>query len=240
MWIFNFNSLFREYGWQFLLRIGLPHPIRTASAVLRSGSVDFTRTPVAVPDPAAAAHFPDAKALVGAGFCLKPLDPPCPSGRFNHDCQWLERLPGPDGAPIPDSCRSCVLRELGLLALKTGSAFYIMTSARDILLDLYEPALKKGRFSTVLLVLCRYSLKPFSVGLLASRLKGWLFPFKDGDCADYKTWIRADKGIKTEQTTLTADNLAAIRELLTKAARPGDAPACFHKRDNIFHAGARP
>ncbi len=240
MWIFNFNSLFREYGWQFMLRIGLPHPFRTASAVLRSGSIDFSKTPVAVPDPAKAACFPDAKALVGAGFCLKPLDPPCPSGRFNHDCQWLEGLNETDGAAIPDSCRSCVLRELGLLALKTGSAFYIMTSARDILLDLYEPALKKGRFSTVLLVLCRYSLKPFSVGLLASGLKGWLFPFKDGDCADYKTWIKADKGIKTERTTITPAHLAAIREILGKAARPGGAPSFFTKKGNVFYSGDKP
>ena len=33
---------------------------------------------------------------------------------------------------------------------------------------MYAPALKEGRFASGLFVLCRYSLKPFAVGLLAS------------------------------------------------------------------------
>ena len=41
------------------------------------------------------------------------------------------------------SYRGCAVGVLGRLALKAGSALYIMTSAQDILFDLFVPALEK-------------------------------------------------------------------------------------------------
>jgi len=64
-------------------------------------------------------------------------------------------------------CRACAIREIGAQSLRAGSAFYVMTSARDILDDVYVPA-SGGRFPTGLFVLCRYSFKPFGMGVLAS------------------------------------------------------------------------
>jgi hypothetical protein len=231
---FNLHSLFREYGWQFLLRAALPHPLKTAGAVLHSGTLDFSGDRVAVPDAAGAAGFPDAASIVGVGFCLKPLAPPCPSNRFNHDCRFLENLPASAVGTVPEACRQCTVREFGLMALNRGSAFYLMTSARDILFDLFEPALKKRLFTTGLFLLCRYSLRPYSVGLLLGGIRGWMFAFKDGDCADYKTWLEADRGVKKEQTRITPQVRDGIRSLLEAPAGPAAPFVRFRKRGNIL------
>ena len=60
-----------------------------------------------------------------------------------------------------------------------------MTSARDILDDVYVPALEDRRFTTGLFVLCRYSFKPFAVGVVASGMSATLLPLNEGDCRDY-------------------------------------------------------
>ena len=122
------------------------------------------------------------------------------------------------------------------MTLKTGAAFYIMTSAQDILLDLFTPALNEGRFSSGLFVLCRYSLRPFAVGLLASGIRGWLFPFETGDCRDYRTWLPADRGIKEERTEINEPNQKTIRELLAKAAKELTSDTQFERRGNVLYS----
>jgi hypothetical protein len=125
--------------------------------------------------------------------------------------------------------------EIGLLALKAGTAFYIMTSAKEILLDVYEPALKEKRFSTGLFVLCRYSLRPFTVGLLASGIRGWLLPYEAGDCEDYKTWLKADRGIKEDRTSISDKNQKIIRDILSNETNTLSLPHKFKKQGNIFY-----
>ena len=120
------------------------------------------------------------------------------------------------------------------MALKADAAFYIMTSAKDILFDLFTPALNEGRFSSGLFVLCRYSLEPFAVGLLASGIRGWLFPFERGDCADYKTWLLADRGVKDEQTAFGEQTRKTIKELLGKVAKEPDSVKKFRRQGNIL------
>ena len=232
---FCWHSLFREYGWQFFRRVAGPHPVKTIRAVRASGALDFSgdRTAVAAEEPGWS--FGGPRSIVGVGFCLKPLDPPCPSGRFNHDCQALENLHRSEESELPAACWSCAIREIGALALRAGAACYVMTSAKDILLDLFAPALDAGRFSAGLFVLCRYSLRPFAVGLLAGGVRGWMFPFEKGDCRDYRTWLQADRGIKEERTEIKPANRGAIRDLLRAAAHaPPFAPG-FEKRGNILH-----
>jgi hypothetical protein len=85
-----------------------------------------------------------------------------------------------------------------------------MTSARDILDDVYVPALEGRRFTTGLFVLCRYSFKPFAVGVVASGMSATLLPLNEGDCRDYRTWLLADHGIKDEQTTVDAVAIANV------------------------------
>ena len=235
MWAFCLHSLVREYGWQFLWRVAVPHPLKTAKAVFGSSALDFQGGVTALFPDGPVGDFGGDRSIVGLGFCLKPMDPPCPSGRANHDCAFLENLLESEARDIPVACQRCAIRELGLLTLRTGAAFYIMTSAKDILLDVYSPSLAGRRFSSGVFALCRYSLQPFAVGLLASGIRGWLFTFEKGDCRDYKTWLRADRGIKEEQTAIHAPNQEAIRKLLGEVARAPRPTTHFEKSGNILY-----
>lgn len=234
MWSFCLHSLVREYGWQFFRRVVLPHPVKTAQAVWASGGLDFSGEMTAFGAEDTPRPFGGARSLVGVGFCLKPLDPPCPSGRFNHDCRFLESLPHSETTDVPAACRQCAIREIGTLALRAGAAVYVMTSAKDILLDVFAPALDEGRFTAGLFALCRYSLRPFAVGLLAGGVRGWMFPFEQGDCRDYKTWLKADRGTKEERTEINPPNRSAIREFLRAAAQEPPPAVGFEKRGNVL------
>ena len=235
MWKFCLYSLFREYGWQFFWRVAMPHPVKTTKAVWASGALDFSGDLTTIGAEGSERSLGGSRAIVGVGFCLKPMDPPCPSGRFNHDCYFLENDLHSKAADVPAACRQCVIREIGILALRAGAAYYVMTSAKDILRDLFEPALDAGRFAVGLFVLCRYSLRPFAVGLLAGGIRGWMFPFEKGDCRDYQTWLQADRGIKEERTKINSSNRKVIREFLQAAAQAPPQAIRFEKRGNLFY-----
>jgi len=231
---FYLQSLFREYGWQFFRRVVLPHPVRTAKALLYFSHRDFSGGMITTSDEEPDRSLGGQRSIVGVGFCLKPVNPPCLSGRSNHDCHYLECLLHSGISDTPDCCRQCAIREIGIKTLKAGAAFYIMTSAKDILLDVFTPALNEGRFSSGLFVLCRYSLRPFAVGLLASGIRGWLFPFERGDCTDYKTWLLADRGVKDEQTFVSEQNREIIMELLGNVTKEPDSIKKYKRQGNIL------
>lgn len=237
MWMFCLHSLFREYGWSFLTRMALPHPIRTARAILKSGTLDYSGEMTATHG-AADWSIGGEKSLVGVGFCMKPIEPACPSGRFNHDCLYLEKFLPSGGREMPKPCRECAVREFGQAALRAGAEFYIMTSAKEILLDVYEPALADGRFRTGLFVICRYSFRPFGMGLLASGINGRMYAFEQGDCRDYQTWVRADCGEKDERTQICDASNRQIREILEKASREQTDFPQFERRGNILYPKA--
>lgn len=240
LWSFCRHSLFREYGWQFFLRLVLPYPVRTVQALRTAAALDVSGEMMPLPAAGPEPPFGGPRAIVGVGFCLKPLEPPCPSGRFNHDCAFLESLAHAGARETPAPCRECVIRELGLLALRTGAAFYLMTSARDILRHVYIPASASRTFATGLFVLCHYSLRPFAAGLLAAGIRGRLWPFATGDCRDYPTWLRADRGDKAERTEISAASLRTIRDILL-AAPPAPARAAgFEKRGQVLFPRAAP
>ena len=50
MWAFCVQSLFREYGWRFIRHMALPHPLRTARAVVKSGRLALAGSMVPVSD----------------------------------------------------------------------------------------------------------------------------------------------------------------------------------------------
>jgi hypothetical protein len=236
MWIFCVRSLVREYGWRFAWRVAGRHPLRTLRAVREAASLEMTPGGVEVTRDQPVGQSDGPPLIVGLGFCLKPMIPPCPSGRPNHDCQYLENLPRSEGEAIPVACGACAIREIGLLALDAGAAVYVMTSARDILYDVFVPALDHGRFSSGVFALCGYSVRPFAVGLLASGIRGWLFPFAHGDCRDYKAWLLADRGSKDDQTTLDRPTHRTIRGLLDHAAERPPAATQFEKRGHVLYA----
>jgi hypothetical protein len=237
MWGFCLPSLLREYGWRFLRQVAVRHPWRTLTAFRAAGRIDTAgRGAVEVGGGTSTVRAGDPPSIVGAGFCLKPVDPPCPSGRFNHDCVCLERLAGADGAAVHAPCRSCAIREMGTQSLRAGSAFYVMTSARDILDDVYVPALEDRRFTTGLFVLCRYSFKPFAVGVVASGMSATLLPLNEGDCRDYPTWLLADRGIKDEQTAVDGAVMAGVASLTS--AEAGAPAARVERRRNVLYPAA--
>ncbi len=231
---FCLHSLLREYGWQFFRHVALPHPVRTMRAFIASGRQDLSGGAIATSDGEPDQSFGGPRSILGVGFCLKPLDPPCLSGRSNHDCLYLERMLNSEASDPPACCRQCPIREMGIMALKAGAAFYVMTSAKDILMDVFVPALRTGRFSSGLFTLCRYSLRPFAVGLLASGIRGRMFSFERGDCADYGTWLLADRGIKHDQTCLSEQNRLTIRGLLENAAKEPHSATKFKRQGNIL------
>lgn len=235
MWAFCLHSLLRQYGWQFLRHVAAPHFLRTTRAVLKSGALDFSGDTLTTSNEAPDSNLEDAPSIVGVGFCLKPMNPPCPSGRPNHDCLYLERLLHSGVSDAPVCCRQCAIREIGVLSLQAGSAFCVMTSARDILFDLFVPALEEERFASGLFVLCRYSFQPFAVGLLASGIRGRLFAFERGDCRDYRTWLQADRGIKDEQTAINRPNRKTIGELLGNVTKEPTAYKQFERRGNVLY-----
>ncbi|MBN1515684.1 hypothetical protein JXA32_03845 [Candidatus Sumerlaeota bacterium] len=234
---FCFHSLFREYGWRFFQCIAAPHPVRTAKALIDSSRSDCTKDGAIAMAPCDAREpiLRGRRSIVGVGFCLKPINPPCLSGRANHECRYLEHLFHAEKTVVPACCESCAIRELGAQALQAGACFYIMTSAKDILFDVYRPALEEGRFTNGIFVLCRYSLKPFAAGLEASGMQGRLYPFESGDCADYSTWLLADRGIKNEQTRIDAQHRKRIRELLCGDSNTPNAIRKYEKYGNVYY-----
>jgi hypothetical protein len=235
---FCLRSLFTEYGWQFLWQVALPHPVKTTRAVLRSSLFDCSGDFVSTCDDDPEQRLGEERALVGLGFCLKPMNPACVSGRFNHDCHYLENLLGSDSAEMPECCRQCAIREIGIVALRAGVSVYIMTSAKDILFDVFAPSLKRQRFASGLFVLCRYSLRPFAVGLNAAGVRGWMIPFGHGDCANYRTWLMADRGVKDDQTSVQPQSRKSILQILSSAKRESNGAKRFVREGNVLRPEA--
>lgn len=232
---FCLRSFFTEYGRQFLWRLALPHPIKTMRAALLAEVQNCSGEKTTISHAESEPSWVPGKNIVGAGFCLKPLQPECLSGRFNHDCYFLENAHLLEQKDIPLPCQQCTIRTYGIAAHKAGCAFYIMTSAHDILFDLFKPAADYGVFSCGIFTLCRFSLKPFAVGMRIAGIQGWMFPFNEGDCRDYQTWLKADRGTKTEQTLLPPSVHEAILALLCKHETTDITDIRFEKRDNIFY-----
>ncbi len=227
--LFCLRSLPTEYGIAFLLRVLVRHPVQAIRGAWRFLRERGGGGAEADGD----GDFGGSDRLVGAGFCLKPLDPPCVSGRANHDCRYFEQRWHAEGATPPPCCASCEIRELGLRALRAGCDFYVMTSARDILDDLLRPALEERRYSSAALTLCRYSFEPFRLALAICELPARMVPFASGDCRDFATWRRADVGDKDERTELAPEHRDDLRALLERTARD-PAPAAFTRRGNLF------
>ena len=234
MLAFCLQSLFREYGWSFIWHVVLPHPVKTIRTLIQYTRVDFAEVPTAVTLEKPESVLNGPRSVVGVGFCLKPIDPPCPSGRFNHDCQYLERSFPAGAEKIPNCCRYCAIREIGEKAFYAGFSFYIMTSAKDILHDLYLPSLRNSRFTSGVFVLCRYSFEPFATGMLVSGIRGWLLPFEQGDCRDYKTWVRADRGDKTDQTVIADQNRKTVMRILDGLPKKQVPQGRYKREGNIL------
>ena len=227
---FYLRSLFTKYGWLFIRHIALYRPGKVIKAFFRSLFLNSRHDFFIKQKKASAA----GKRIVGIGFCMKPKDPPCPSLSDLHGCKYLEELYKQDPSDIPAACSGCYIKKAGLNALYANSAFYIMTSAQDILFDVYKPSLTTAKFSTGIFIMCRYSFKPFYIGMYSAGLSGHIFAFCSGDCRDYRTWLKADRGDKTERTHLSDETQKEI-ELLLQEMKGDEKPLGFEKKGNIFY-----
>jgi len=234
---FCLRSLWREYGFAFLVRVVMRHPLLSWDRLMDYLGRSSRESGSERPPEALTARLSGGNqgmALVGLGFCLKPLDPGCPSGRANHDCAFFDHYDSRRAAPVIPACRSCQIRILGQAALQSGCSLYIMTSAMDILEDVLLPALEKRRFRAALLALCRYSFAPIEIALALVGLDARLIPYAGGDCRDYRMWRQADRGIKEDQTRLETQDQEHILALLEAEKRTG-SPLRLSRTGNIYH-----
>jgi hypothetical protein len=237
LWSFCLHSVFTEYGKTFLLKVVVSHPLKTLKGVKKYGQsgAGMSSRGCTISHLEPESGWTGGKgSIVGVGFCAKPLDPPCLSQRANHDCAYFERRLHLDKCYLPVPCKECMIREVGLGALSSKSDFYIMTSAKDILSDLFLPALNSSTYQSALFGLCHYSFEPFKIALFISEIEALLCPFEKGDCDDYRTWRKADLGIKDTQTQLRNDDLEAIKTKLQNEANMSDTVSKFKKIGNIF------
>jgi len=234
IWTFALCSLSQRYGQAFLRWVLLRHPRRVLQGLLayRRFLAQESRWGELVPIGVANAEVlwmtaaeAGPRFLVGLGFCQKPGDlggrgPACPSGRFNHDCHYLEQLDAdrPTAGLQNLACQQCTIRILGAAALHAGASLYIMTTALEIAEDFLLPALTENHFVAALLTLCPYSAKPIALPLLICGLKAGIATYDQGACLDYDHWLRADRGDKPERTSLPSEVLGKVLEGLEGVA----------------------
>ncbi len=115
---------------------------------------------------------------------------------------------------MPQPCpESCPVKKLIAFGLELGARVYVMTSALRIGKDLLLPALERRGPSRILAFVCPYSLHPFVLACLICGLEGVVLTFARGACADYSSWLRADRGIKPEQTAIGPEGEEFLRSL---------------------------
>lgn len=231
VWDFSFRSLGTDYGRDFLTRVIFRHPLVTLAAIGR-----YRKHYKSAREGSSSDWKGGPRSIVGAGFCLKPLSPACISGRSNHDCFFFERNLQHNHQKTPECCKHCKIREIGEGALEMGSNLYIMTSALDILYDMFLPALEENRFTDGLFTMCRYSFEPFKLALLVSGIEGKLFPFETGDCRDHAAWLQADTGNKDEQTALSVKDEQTLQACFSERSSGGTNEYVFQKHGNIFYS----
>ncbi|MBD3377805.1 hypothetical protein GF406_22440 [candidate division KSB1 bacterium] len=233
-WYFYYKSLTTKYGLDFITKVILKYPFRviqgiqkyqneTPSFVVNNAHSDMERWKSA------------SNKVVGLGFCLKPLEPECVSGRFNHDCYYLENNLQIKPKIIPASCQQCAIRKIGALAFKANISLYIMTSAEDILHDLLLPCLHQNGFDHALLAICSYSYEPIKVAFNIVGFFTKLFTFQNGDCQDYKMWRKADLGFKDENTCFSTADYRLLCDYLKSENKNILTHQKFIKQDNIFN-----
>jgi len=234
VWDFSFRSLLHRYGSAFLKGVVFQHPLRTLSGLLtyrRLVHVDCKRGDITYLFSGTEENFRRRVAegegdfLVAVGFCQKPMREAghgneCPVGRFNHCCLYLAQLDfsQPEGKCTPSVCQSCEIRMIATRALHAGADMHIMTSAMDILHDIFVPSLERRRFKTAILCVCPYSVQPMALPLLICGIESLVVQFDSGYCADYSQWTLADRGIKDDRTLLSSQAYSKILDFLDGVA----------------------
>jgi len=248
VWDFSFRSLTRRYGLTFLSSIVVCHPMRALEGLLRyrrqppprGEQHGMTMVGAGSEEELESRLAEDRETLlVAVGFCQKPVVPVCPAGRPNHDCVYLDAMDLETRARVENAaCRECDIRVLGTLALGAGASMHIMTSALDIARDVMLPTADCGRFRSFILCLCPYSVQAITLPLMICGLEGYLVGYASGNCVDYDQWLQADRGIKSERTSLAPEAHSRAVSLLERIgdarAGEGECYSRFRRGGNIY------
>lgn len=247
IWEFSARSLAHAYGRFFFQQMTLRHPWRTWNGLqVYARTVRPARQPGLAPVLVKNEEDFCGRAAMGPwllalGFCEKPITPPCPADRFNHDCSWLQQHALLDQAtPVPVPCHGCRFRELAERALAAGASLHFMTSAQDIAQDILLPSLRHQKWMGLLLCVCPFSVPPISLAMTLCQLPGLVLSYSSGDCQDYHAWLRADVGIKPERTFVASSvhqrMIALLDNIATKRSRLGvSGNERFRAQDHFFH-----
>ncbi len=245
IWEFSCHSFFKEYARLFFYKAMLSHPKRTLLGLknyhrfIKSQENLFPQYQkfLGVPEEGAVIEkikHPKTGPLIGMGFCLKPYDTEdrtssCPEGRANHDCLYLEK------GQTENICSNCTIFKISKKCLRAGGSVYIMTSAEDIANDLLLPQIKRGLFSTAILLLCPYSVQAILPSLFICGIEAFLMAYDSGYCQDFKSWRRADLGVKEEVTDLSKDSWEKLLDLLGRSSVLESPYHSFRRDGNIFY-----
>ncbi len=244
IWEFGYRSFFKEYARLFFLKAMLRHPRKAVKGLekyrqfIKSHENLFSlyRKSLALPDGEtfiARISLQDRSLLLGLGFCLKPYDPEssarsCPSGRANHECQYLE------SGEVQNICVGCEIFKIAKKSLGKGWGIYIMTSAQDIAIDFLLPQIDRGSFPTAILLLCPYSVQAILPSLFICGIDAYLLAYDSGFCNDYGEWRLADLGTKEDRTTLNKESSEKIFDLIDHSDSPHTPAQSFRRIGNIF------
>jgi len=231
-WDFSFRSLPHQYAIAFLQEVVLRHPLRTLAGLLSyrrvvkrdSKESDTTHLfPKVKKDFQHRAAEAEGTFLVAVSFCQKAVRDlgshnGCAAGRFNHYCQYMAELDISKPKEIPFVCHGCDIRPIATKALLAGANMHIMTSALDVLHDIFVPSLEKARFSSAIFCVCPYSVHPITLPLHICGIESSVVQFNSGYCADYSQWSLADSGIKNERTFVSPEAHRTILDFLDGVA----------------------
>jgi len=248
VWEFSFRSLRRRYGLTFLGSVILRHPLKAIAGMSKYRRLvrkNVERSDLTTLFEGAEEDFARRLAtagtglLVAVGFCQKPMDPPCPAGRPNHDCLFFDELDPEEAVePVSEACLQCDIRTIGLRALLAGANMHIMTSALDIARDVMIPSIEYQRFRSAVMCLCPYSVQAIALPLLICGVEGLLVGYSSGNCVDREQWLQADRGIKKEMTMLSSTSQEKVSTLLERLAaqreKEGVRYTKFVRRGNIY------
>ncbi len=208
-WEFGIRSMFRRLGAEVLGRLLLSHPLQSSKGYLRYRDHQVkNETVLTIPNLPGGSHL----ILLGA-YCQKPVtkENPCPSGRFNHRCYFIENL------KIYRACRHCDIRKMAGLAMLLGCCFYIMTSSVDLLQHIFLPALRNRAFSHFLVMICPYAKELFLFPAFISDMEGYTLTLGRGSCRDYRQFLLADQSHKSNQTHLSPSAQHRLQSLHKQA-----------------------
>jgi len=116
-----------------------------------------------------------------------------------------------------------------------------MTSAKDIARDFMFPQISHGLFPAALLILCPYSVQAIILPLLICGVEMVLLSYAGGSCADYGQWLKADRGIKEERTTIDAESRGRLFGFLNNLEDKKSSESWtgrdrqFRRSGNIFY-----